>query len=1098
MTKSRVELHLHTHYSLMDGLNTAEEYVEVAKAQGMPAISITDHGTLSGHREMQIAAKAGGLKPILGVEAYISPTDRFDRRAVAKRDDNTQLFNHILLLAKDEAGLKNLHAMSREAWQSGFYSKPRMDWELLRDHGDGIIVLSGCMNGLIPKAFARGDQKEALRLARQYKERFGDDFYLEVQSHNPPELNNALWDLSRHTGIKAVATTDCHFTRPELRWVEESMLILSTSPKRVHVEDYDKTKHIKNIFDRFRTMYPERPISFEEIDVYLMTREEQERGFEANGADPQSVAASIDTTFEIADKIGDYEFLQNEDFLPRQSDSPDRELRDAVFLGLAAAGLDKDPEYVARANEELAMLEAKKFAPYFLIVADMVRWAREQDILVGPGRGSAASSLVCYATGITRVDPIKYKLLFFRFIDASREDWPDIDVDFERNRRGEVKEYLRKKYGYVASISNFIYFKDKQVIRDAAKVFGVPINEVNKALKQVEKWDDFMTTNHDATVNFRNNYPEVIELAEHLRGRIRSVGMHAAGVVTSSVPLEEYAPFETRSDPDEKVTGRVPVVAWDMKQCADVGLIKLDLLGLKTLDIIHDTLRLIQERHGKMVDIENLPLDDQKVYKGFQKGHTQGIFQADGATNRNFLMKIVPTDFEDLVAATSLARPGAMNTVGDVFLDRKHGREKVTYVHEIMEPVLRDTYGTIVYQEQVMLAATELGGMTKSESNNLRSIIGKKKDASEFAQYKDRFFEGALEHITKEQADKLWHDFEAHAGYSFNRSHAVAYSLLTYWSMWLKVNYPLEFMTAQYRYELDKDKRVDVLLEMRRLKLSLKLPRIGKSGKQAQIEGESIRLGLTDIKYVSDKVYRKLEKLPELRDMQHLQEIAAEKGSGVNTRVVSALSRAGAVPGLQADPDSLYEYLRIPKFRGQELPVHVLEQITDLVDFDEDGTHIIKALVVGFKRGKTKAGKEWVQVTVLDETGRIGVFCDPDDTPDEGQMYIFLMTSNRIYEAIPIDEFKPNVSTPFVDFVYNGKSRAGVGEVEVLSVEHRFTAKRQMMATFVAANDKGEMRRVLVFPKTYSKYVGKLKPGRVSRVKMKELEDKSMMLMEMT
>jgi len=1094
--RQNVHLHNHGHHSLMDGLNTPEEMVEVVKAQGSPALALTDHGTLSGHRDLQKACREQGIKPILGVEAYISPTDRFDRRAIAKRDDNTQVYNHTVLLAKDEAGLKNLHHMSREAWQSGFYSKPRIDWELLDEFGDGIIVLSGCMNGLIPKAFERGEIDEAHRIAQQYLERFGEDFYIEVQPHNPKELNDFLLEVAIKHGIEPVATTDCHFTRPELRWVEEAMLILSTSPKRAPGKEYNNTAHIKDIFERFRELYPERPISFEEIDVYLMNREEEESAFEVNGMPAAQVERAIDNTLAINDKIGEYEYVENEDFLPRLSETPDQELTDLVFRGLEERGVGHIPEYRQRAQEELQILRDKRFAPYFLIVHDAVRWAKEQDILVGPGRGSAAGSLVCYALGITQPDPIEYKLLFFRFIDESREDWPDIDIDFEKGRRGEVKEYLRRKYGHVASISNFIYFKDKQVVRDASKVFGVPIIEVNKALKQVEKWDDFLTTSADDTVIFRNKYPEVIELGEKLRGRIRSVGMHAAGVVTSSVPIEDFAPFETRSDPDDKVSGRVPVVALDMNQCADMGLIKLDILGLSTLDVIHDTIRFVRERGRWDIVLEDIPLDDPKVYKAFAEGHTKGIFQADGSTNRNFLMKIIPEQFEDLVAATSLARPGAMNTVGDVYLNRKHGREMVSYIHEIMEPVLKDTYGTIVYQEQVMLAATELGGMTKSEANKLRSIIGKKKDVAEFEKYKDRFIEGALEHITQEEADHLWHDFEAHAGYSFNRSHAVAYSLLSYWSMYLKLYYPLEFMTALFRHEGDKDKRVEVLIEMRRLGLRLKLPDVNKSGQFAEIHDDYIRLGLTDIKYISDKVYRRLEKVLPIKGYGELAAAAEQKGSGINSRAVSALSKVGAIPGVEADSDSLYEYLRIPKFKGIDLPLNVLEQLNPLEEYDEEGTHIIKAMVVGLKRGKTEAGKEWVRVEMVDETGVAGIFCDPQDTPEEGQMYIFLVTNNRIYESIPIDEFATPSDNHFVNFVYNEVGAAGVGHVEVVSVEHRFTAKRQMMATMVVANRKKEMRRVLVFPQAFSKYVGRLKPGAVLRVALKELEDKSFMLRE--
>jgi DNA polymerase III subunit alpha len=1094
---NRVELHCHSHYSLMDGLNTPQELVEVAAQFEMPAISITDHGTLSGHRDMQDACLAAGIKPILGVEAYISPTDRFDRRPVAKRDDNTALYNHTILLAKSEQGLKNLHHMSREAWQSGYYHKPRIDWELLDEFGDDIIVLSGCMNGLIPKAFERGELDEAQRLTEQYRSRFGEDFYLEVQAHNPKPLNDYLFSLGERYNIQTVATTDCHFTRPELRWVEEAMLILSTSPKLARGADYASTSHITDIFERLRELYPERPISFEEIDVYLMNRQELEHGFDEY--DKDKVASAIENSLAIADKIDSYEYIKDANFLPDVSENPDAALRKRAVQGLKELGLSGD-EYVNRLNDELEIIARKQFSSYFLIVEDAITWARSKDILVGPGRGSAAGSLVCYALGITMVDPIKYDLLFFRFIDDERSDWPDIDVDFEKSRRGEVKEYIRRKYGHVASISNFIYFTGKGVVRDAARVYAVPVNDVNRALKQVEAWEDFLVTTAEDTVKFRAQYPEVIELAEHLRGRIRSVGMHAAGLVTSSVPLEDFAPFETRPDPNDKVSGRVPVVAWDMKQCADVGLIKLDILGLNTLDVIHDTLRFIEERTGSKPDLDALEPNDKRVFKEYTAGHTSGVFQADAAPYRNLLVEMGVHSFEDLIASTALVRPGARNTVGESFIARKHGKEAVSYVHPVMENILDKTYGTVVYQEQLMLAATELGGMSKSDANKLRGIIGKKKDVREFEEYKDRFIDGASKLIEVEQAQQLWHDFEAHAGYSFNRSHSVAYSILSYQTMWLKINYPLEFMCALYRNEGDKDKRVQIFIEMRRLGVPVKLPHINLSHKQATIIDGAIRLGLTDIKYISDNVFNKIDKHRPFRSYEHLSEVKDRKGSGINARAIAAMNQVGAAsfddnPKTGDEPDSYYEYLRVPRFEGRDLPLDVLSTITTLDNYTEDEVHIVKAMVTSLKRDKNKStGREWLRVEMVDETGIAGIFVEPTRPPEAGQMYMFLVAMNRIMEAVPIDDFTPESEQPFVKFMYNEGERASVGYVEILAIETRFTAKHQRMATLVVGNGKREMRRVLVFPSMYSKVVSKLKPGNILRLKLKKLDDGSLML----
>jgi DNA polymerase-3 subunit alpha len=1084
----------------MDGLNTPEEMVAVAKEFNMPALSITDHGTLSGHRAMQAACYDAGIKPILGVEAYISASDRFDRRPITKREDNVSLYNHIILLAKNENGLKNLHNMSREAWTSGFYSKPRIDWELMDQYGDDIVILSGCMNGLIPKAFERGEIDEAKKIAKQYYDRFGDNFLIEVQPHNPPELNAFLLQLADKNGLKAVATTDCHFIRPELRWVEEAMLILSTSPKKAEGKNYENTAHIKDVFDRFREIYPDRPISFEEIDVYLMNRAEAERGFEKQGIVREDI---FENTLAIAEQVEDYRFLKGEDLLPTVSPDPDKELTDLVFLGLEGKGLAADSEYVERAKMELEVIKNKEFSPYFLIVADMINWAKDNGIFVGPGRGSAAGSLVCYALGITNIDPIKYNLLFFRFIDESRDDWPDIDVDFEKSRRSEIKEYLGQKYGYVASISNFIYFKDKGVVRDAARVYAVPIDEVNKALKQVDTWDEFLSTGAKETVQFRTKYPDVVELASQLRGRIRSVGMHAAGVVTSSLPIEDYAPFETRSDPSDKIVGRIPSVAWDMEECADVGLIKLDILGLSTLDVIHDNLKLIEERHNIKLDLNSIPLDDKRVFAGLSRGNTVGVFQADAGPYRNLLMDMGVDDFEDLVASNALVRPGARNTVGEIFIRRKQGKEKIDALHPLVEDVLSMTYGTIVYQEQVMQVATILGGLTNSEANKLRKIIGKKRDVKEFDVYKDKFVSGASEYVGEDKAKDIWHDFEAHADYSFNRSHAVAYSMLSYWTMWLKINYPLEFMTAFFRNEDDRDKKTDIFIEMRRLGIKVKVPHINRSGERAEIEDGAIRLGLTDIKFISDKVFRNLDKARPFDSYASFMEIKDKKRSGITSQALDSMNAVGALkfednPLTGEEQDNYYEFLRIPKFAGKPLPKAVLDILTNFEDFSEEGTSVVKGMIKSIKRGRSAGGKEWVRAEVVDETGSDGLFCDPSDVPEVGQMYVMLVTWNRIMVKIPVDEVAESNKHPFIQFIFNKSRRPPVGAIEILAVENRFTKARKMMATLVVANSKREMRRVFVFPSQYSKMAGKLQVGNIINVKLDKSRDGTLFIKEIT
>ena len=720
-------LHVHSHYSLMDGLNTPHELLEAAKSAGQTSLAITDHGSLASHRDMQIAAKELGMKPILGLEAYISATDRFDKRAVAKRDDNTSLYNHIILLAKNDEGLKNLQKLSQIAWTEGYYHKPRIDMEVLFEYGDGIIVVSGCMNGLISKAIERGENDKAVELVKAFKERFGEDFYIEVQAHNPKELNASLLDLSDKYKVKPVATGDCHFAKKEERDLEELLLILSTKPTQNKEADYTSGRQRSTILDRFDHLYPNRPISFADINVYIQSYSEIKSDFEAAGISRKDI---YESSVEIANKIEVYNFHENLDLLPVPKKNALKTLKEMCNESLKEKGLTSNDTYTKRVKEELEIIEDKNFASYFLVVSDMVNWAKQNEILVGPGRGSAAGSLVCYLLGITEVDPIEYDLLFFRFINPERNDFPDIDTDFMDRRRGEVKDYLKKKFKHVASISTYTYFKDKGVIRDVARAFLVPLGEVDKALKGVETFEEYET--NPSTEEFRKKYPEVTKYASMLRGKIRGNGMHAAGVVVAKDDISKYVPIETRKDPNESVSGRIPVVAYDMEQTADLGLIKLDVLGLKTLSVIDDAIRTIEHIKKKKIDLKSIKMDDKKVYEMLSSGFTKGVFQAEATPYTNLLMKMGVDKFEDLAASNALVRPGAMNTVGGSYIRRKKGEEMVTYAHPIMHEFTERTYGVIIYQEQVMQACVHLGGMSWADADKVRKIIGKKKDAKEF------------------------------------------------------------------------------------------------------------------------------------------------------------------------------------------------------------------------------------------------------------------------------------------------------------------------------------------------------------------------------
>jgi DNA polymerase-3 subunit alpha len=1072
----------------MDGLNSPAELVKAAKDAGQTALAITDHGTLSSHREMQIACKDQGIKPILGVEAYISPTDRFDRSS--KTDKSIQAYNHIILLAKNKKGLENINILQELAWNEGFYHKPRIDREILNEYSEGIIVLSGCLNGLISKCIDKNEFSEARLILKDFKKNFGEDFYIEVQAHNPKEINEGLLSLADELKIKAVATGDAHFAKEEDRILEEAMLILSTSPKADKEADFEMSRQMKDMLDRFNYLYPDRKISFVDYNLFIQTRAEIEADFNKANINRTDIYTN---TMEIADKIEEYDFYQGLDLLPVPKTNADQKLRQMALEGLKRLDLEQEQVYIDRIEEELSIIKDKSFASYFLVVADMVNWAKDNNIMVGPGRGSAAGSLVCYALGITDVDPIEYDLLFFRFINPERNDFPDIDTDFEDRRRKEVKDYLKKKFKHVASISTYTYFKDKGVIRDAARVFMVPLSDVNRALKQIDTFEDYMDSPN--TKEFRLKYPEVTWLAEKLRGKIRSVGVHAAGVVVAKDDLRKFAPVESRADSDDDVSGRIPVVAYDMDTVADIGLIKMDALGLKTLSVIADTLKSIKDRSGKQINLSEIPLDDSKVYKTLSEGYTKGVFQAEATPYTNLLIKMGVDKFEDLAASNALVRPGAMNTVGASYIKRKHGQEAVQYVHNIMKPFTENTYGVIIYQEQVMQACVHLGGMTWAEADKVRKIIGKKKDAKEFDQFKDKFIQGAEKHISKKEAQHLWHDFEAHAGYSFNRSHAVAYSMLSYYTAWLKTYHPLEFMFSILKNENDKDVRTEYLIEAKRLGLKVLLPHINESDIYFSLQKDSIRFGLAEVKFISDSIANKIMEKRPYADYAEFIQKASVKGSGINSRAISALNAIGGAAfddNLRdgKEKENYYEYLGIPTF-NLDLPPRIKSQARPISEFDDLGAFVMFGMVKSIKRGTG-----WARVELVDETGAIGLFHNEQTPIETGQMYFILVGDNRIAKYVKVQDITPDSTNTFVDFLYRKEYDLDEKEYMVVDFTPYKTKAGKTMAHIVLSDKDKNLTRAIVFSSLYKIALAKMREGMKCQVIISKLDDGTLNIKE--
>lgn len=1064
-------LHVHTHYSLFDGIATPQEYVDRAAELGMPAIAITDHGSLSGHREMYRAAKEKGIKPILGIEGYIT-RDRFDHTDKKEKNDPLDLnYNHLIILAKDATGLENLNKLNEIGWTEGFYKKPRIDWKVLEEYKEGLIVTSGCLSGVLAKAIEADELAYAKDHIKWCKETFGDDYYLEVMPHNPAEINKIILDLADEFDIKPVVTPDCHHSDPSQKEIQELKLILNSySSKPEKDATYDKAKKLDGLMDKLDYLYgADRQMSFNKFEIHLLSYEEMKAAMGAQGIDR---ADMFESTLEIVEKIQDYNIQDHADLLPVQYQDPNGELKSLALEGLRLKGLADKQEYLDRLDEELEIIKNKNFGPYFLVVRSMIAWAKKEDIMVGPGRGSAAGSLLCYALEITDIDPIEHGLLFFRFINPERNDFPDIDTDIQDNRRDEVKDYLVRQYRHVASIATFLQFKDKGVVRDIARVLQIPLTDVNKVMKLVDTWDDYCTSKQ--TEWFREKYPEIELYGEQLRGRIRGTGIHAAGVVTSKQPIFKFAPMETRTAPGTKE--RIPVVAVDMAEAERIGLIKIDALGLKTLSVIKDTLNIIKDREGKTLDLHKINMEDGNIYRMLSDGHTKGVFQCEAAPYTNLLVRMGVKNFAELSASNALVRPGAMNTIGKDYIARKHGKQNISYHHQVMKAFTQDTYGCILYQEQVMQACTELGGMSMADADKVRKIIGKKKDAKEFDIFKDRFVEGASKFITPNDAKDLWHDFEAHAGYSFNKSHAVAYSTLSYWTAWLKYYYPLEFMYSLLKNEGDKDARTEYLIEAKRMNIPVKLPHINDSDVDFKIEGKGIRFGLSAIKYISDNIANKYIAARPFRDYKHLEEFTFTKGSGANSRALAALKAVGGATftdNPRNDEEirqNLYEYLNLPEF-NYSIPQHFYAFINDVCDFEEKGSFILMGMVKTIKRGKG-----WSRVEILDKTGSVGIFDEEQTAIETGRTYILLCSDNRIVSAVPADEIS-NHSNGLLKMLNYRQLPYKDDEMFVVSFRPRVTKAGKKMASLVLADTSRDLHSVTVFPTSFAKAYMKIEEG---------------------
>jgi DNA polymerase-3 subunit alpha len=875
-----VHLHVHSEYSLLDGAARLEKLVDRAKALKFPALALTDHGNLFGAVDFYTACSKAGVKPILGSELYVAPGSRFER---SSQDGGYEGASHCTVLARTAAGYANLMKLVSKAYLEGYYYKPRVDRELLAQHADGLLVLSGCLNSEVSRQLSAGDEAKARETAGWYQEVFGKDYYfMEVQSHGLEQqiaVTEGTVKIARAIGAPLCGTNDSHYLEAEHSRAHEALLCIQTGTT---MSDPNRWKFSSNEFyvksaDEMRAVFKDLP------EAYRNTLAVAER-------------CNVDLQF------GQFH-LPN--YQVPEGYTLDSYLEHLAFEGLARRyGGSPGDAIVDRLRYELGVVSKMGFSGYFLVVWDFIAHARKQGIAVGPGRGSSAGSLVAYCLGITNVDPIRYGLIFERFLNPERISMPDMDIDFADDRRDEVIRYVVDRYGAdrVAHIITFGTMGAKAVIRDVARVLGFSYGEADRIAKLVPGFplnislDEALEKAPPLAEQVKRDQRvgEMWAVARALEGCTRHASVHASAVVISDEPLMERVPLYKDPKRPELITG------YAMGPIEKLGLLKMDFLGLKTLTVITDALRLIKESRGVGLDADALPLDDAGTYQLLTEARTFGVFQLESAGMRDALKRLKPQRIEDIIAMVALYRPGPMDLIED-FVNRKHGRAAIAYEHPLMESHLQETYGIMIYQEQVMKLAADLAGFSLGEADTLRKAMGKK-DRELMAQQREKFVSGCKTNkIDVKKAERIWDLIEKFAGYGFNKSHAACYGVVAYQTAYLKANYPTEFMAALLTSEMEKtDKIVQYVEETRAMGLRVEPPDVNVSRAQFTVAGEAIHFGLAAIKNVGATAIDSIVKVRETDGaFTALDDFCARVDLRlVNRRVIECLIKAGAFDSL--------------------------------------------------------------------------------------------------------------------------------------------------------------------------------------------------------
>jgi DNA polymerase III subunit alpha len=881
-------LHVHSHYSLLDGLAKVPDIVDRVKELGMGSVALTDHGSMYGILEFYKTAKKKDIKPILGCEVYIAPRKMEDK--TPKIDGNPF---HLVLLAKNKEGYLNLLQLVTLAHLEGYYYKPRVDKETLRKYSGGLIALSACLAGEIPRFLHLGEYEKAKKSLKEYVDIFGpEDFYLEMQDH--PALkeqqiaNKGLKKLAKEMGIGLVVTNDSHYITLEQREAHEALLCVQTGK---FVSDKDR-------------------MSMADIDASIRSFDDMYKAF-------SDVPEAFENTLKIAEKcnveldLGGMILPHFE--VPKGYDS-NVYLKELVQKGVIKKYGEIRPEIQERMDYEISVIQKMAYSDYFLIVSDYVTWAKNQGIVVGPGRGSAAGSLIAYALDITDLDPLKYGLLFERFLNPDRVSMPDIDMDFADDRRSEVIKYVTEKYGKdkVAQIITFGTMAARNAVRDTGRALGMSYSEVDRVAKLIEPTLP-LTESVKVVPELKqiyNSEPEVkklIDLASNLEGVCRHSSTHAAGVVISKDPLSCYCPLQKATKGDISVNTQ-----YSMGPLEDLGLLKMDFLGLANLTILKNTLRIIRKVYDKEIDLAKISLEDKKTFELLSRGETTGVFQLESAGMKRYIKKLKPNTFEDIVAMVALYRPGPMQWIDD-FIDRKHGKKKVEYAHPLAENALKNTYGVIVYQEQVMQISKDMAGFTGGEADTLRKAMGKK-IADLMKKMRVQFIEGSVKNgVSEKVANSVFDAMEEFAAYAFNKSHAACYALIAYQTAYLKAHYPAAFMAALMTSNYnDQDKIAMEIEECRRMKIEVLPPDVNESFSEFGVVKETgkIRFGLKAIKNVGEGI---IEAILDARakggKFKNIEDFARRVSSShLNKKVLEALAKSGSLESLGVDMGQVIEY----------------------------------------------------------------------------------------------------------------------------------------------------------------------------------------------